>query len=415
MSTPPTGGGTAGVTDLEVNDVLLGRGLPVVKYEGNVRFRQLILEKKAAYSASSRHADKDRIARWVIQEIQNRGGRFLRRIESAEEATALGVPVGARAWKEVDARSAREKVKQAFRDHNHLQNKDARAAGATVATMPPIVPNATSSPQPQLPNPEYQRLQEEQRLALLQRQALLQQAVNGTGVGLFGGSNLPPQLMGYMPSSHQNLALLQQLQLQRDQQRQQLLTTLLQQQVPLQQMPPALSESVPREIPNANQNLLPLVLSSNSNGVPQFTSNDASLLLLARDSALQCNDAQRLTQANAVLNAGAIGDGGAVPRLQQQEPVAARGEVPTAAAAAVAQQAENREDRVSGSGVAAVSDDRKPSAKAAVSREKRGDQSNVSDTEKKPEQKDADSLSSSSSSLCALRGDYPKRKRAKHE
>ena len=96
--------------------VSLGRGRPIVRYQGNIRFRKLIQNRMKAYRDAYRHISKDAIAQEVVDVIISRGGRFLRRVESVIEAAELAVPQGAEAWKSVDRDAAICKCKQAFRD-----------------------------------------------------------------------------------------------------------------------------------------------------------------------------------------------------------------------------------------------------------------------------------------------------------
>jgi hypothetical protein len=113
---PALGINTPFVTALNPDDVLLGRGAPIINYEGNVRFRELVQTHKADYIGTGRHQTKDVIARQIVAEIGNRNGRFLRRIASSEQAQILGVPDGTTAWLVAHETVAIEKVKQALRD-----------------------------------------------------------------------------------------------------------------------------------------------------------------------------------------------------------------------------------------------------------------------------------------------------------
>jgi hypothetical protein len=67
------------VETLWPNDVLHGRGAPIIKYSGNVNFRAIIKDCKCQYSSTRRHIDKDAIALEVIKVIASRKGRFLQR------------------------------------------------------------------------------------------------------------------------------------------------------------------------------------------------------------------------------------------------------------------------------------------------------------------------------------------------
>ena len=105
------------VTELNDNDVLMGRGSPSSEYTGNLRFRQLVIDRREDYLKCSRRNDKHRIAMEIIQAIHDRGGRFLQRITTLEEAERLHVPPRVQAWKIIAASSPLfVKVKQLMRD-----------------------------------------------------------------------------------------------------------------------------------------------------------------------------------------------------------------------------------------------------------------------------------------------------------
>lgn len=108
------------VSELRPNDVLLGRGAPIIKYVGNVKFRALIKSRKQEYMATRRRVEKDVIALSIINVIGKRNGRFLQRIRpssrqaSVSEGPSEGKPPSV--WKIADRNIAAEKVKQALRD-----------------------------------------------------------------------------------------------------------------------------------------------------------------------------------------------------------------------------------------------------------------------------------------------------------
>jgi hypothetical protein len=85
---------------------------------GNVAFRDLVLAKKLDYRQAQRVRAKDDIARRIIDEIANRNGKFLRKIESPAEVKKLGLPEDrvARAWTMAKDDVVLEKVKQALRE-----------------------------------------------------------------------------------------------------------------------------------------------------------------------------------------------------------------------------------------------------------------------------------------------------------
>ena len=101
-------------------DVLNGRGAPILNHEGNVRFRALVRAKTAEYTATTRIAAKDKIARGIVQEIECTGGQFLQRMkpspsEQEKDLKIVGLVPQTR-WKQINDRAALDKVKQAFRD-----------------------------------------------------------------------------------------------------------------------------------------------------------------------------------------------------------------------------------------------------------------------------------------------------------
>lgn len=112
------------VTELQPNDVLMGRGAPIINYEGNVRFRDLVRTRKADYIHTTRHQVKDEIARSVLQEIHRRDGHFLRRIDSETELRQFGITEATKAWMVVHNDVALEKVKQALRDKDSEKRND---------------------------------------------------------------------------------------------------------------------------------------------------------------------------------------------------------------------------------------------------------------------------------------------------
>jgi hypothetical protein len=98
------------------NDIILGRGVPISKYEGNIRFRELIRDYKGEYMATGRHHRKQEIVAEVCEKLRERNCRFLSRIETDEEARKNGLPAGSRAWYIASEEAALSKVKQALRE-----------------------------------------------------------------------------------------------------------------------------------------------------------------------------------------------------------------------------------------------------------------------------------------------------------
>ena len=70
---------------LSANDVLCGRGSGPNDHEGNIRFRQLVLSRKAEYLSTNARQTKSRIAQEIVYHVKfrvNPQGRFLKKLEA---------------------------------------------------------------------------------------------------------------------------------------------------------------------------------------------------------------------------------------------------------------------------------------------------------------------------------------------
>ena len=133
--------------------LLKGRGQPAVRFGGNVNFRNLCCEKQAEYSSMQRHAQKDSIAREIVDEIKRRGGRFLRRCELKQHKVAAvsSVTCSEPEWIEIEDNDAIEKAKQTMRD-TRRQPSDSistRKDNTERSTSLPPIPVASSQHQSQ--------------------------------------------------------------------------------------------------------------------------------------------------------------------------------------------------------------------------------------------------------------------------
>lgn len=108
------------ILQLSLNDVLIGRGAPSNTNAGNKRFRDLVQKHKPEYLQTNKRYVKTKIAEDIMDIIiKDRGGRFLRKIESSVEAKQCGlVDNNTSAWLEVSEDIAMQKTKQALRDHD---------------------------------------------------------------------------------------------------------------------------------------------------------------------------------------------------------------------------------------------------------------------------------------------------------
>jgi hypothetical protein len=98
------------------NDILLGRGAPIINNEGNKRFRELVTKRKKRYLASSRHQEKNIIADEIIGILAERDAKFLKKVEDKEVLEKAGFRHDADVWEEVDDSTVIQKVKQALRE-----------------------------------------------------------------------------------------------------------------------------------------------------------------------------------------------------------------------------------------------------------------------------------------------------------
>ena len=116
------------VTELNDNDVLLGREAVALKGEGHRRFQQLIDAHVAGYNSNRRHAAKKAIADHIKDTIRGRGGRFMRKIETMAEKADIGAPTCADAFVMVDEEAVLQKIKQALRDKSKCDQQPERCA-----------------------------------------------------------------------------------------------------------------------------------------------------------------------------------------------------------------------------------------------------------------------------------------------
>jgi len=89
------------------HDVLLGRGKACYAHVGNIRLRNIVIERTHLYEGAG-FAVKQKVSDEVVALIRSKGGRFLK-----DDGTG---------WVEVDDETARKKVSHAFRTFRGLKN-----------------------------------------------------------------------------------------------------------------------------------------------------------------------------------------------------------------------------------------------------------------------------------------------------
>jgi len=111
--------------EINLNDVLCGRGGETNQHPGNVYYRTLVKARQVAY-LQARRSDKPRIAASVVKIIRELGGRFLKRHGGC--------------WVDVGDKKAREKTSQALRENapeiRERQNVAIHLASVSVPPAP---------------------------------------------------------------------------------------------------------------------------------------------------------------------------------------------------------------------------------------------------------------------------------------
>jgi len=96
-----------GLIEPTIQDVLLGRGVRLMKHPGNVRFREFIDGYKAEYDKAPR-SNRRKVSMKVVSELKSEGVRFLQKGESS-------------IWVESDISEAVNKVQQLFRSRRKIK------------------------------------------------------------------------------------------------------------------------------------------------------------------------------------------------------------------------------------------------------------------------------------------------------
>jgi len=83
-------------------DVLLGRGKPLQKHPGNLRYHHFVESYQDEYETASK-LEKTNLSKRIVQAMKESGGRFLKQDDAG--------------WMEIDDDTARYKVSHTFRNH----------------------------------------------------------------------------------------------------------------------------------------------------------------------------------------------------------------------------------------------------------------------------------------------------------
>ncbi len=85
-----------------IDDVLLGRGKPLQKHPGNLRYHHIVENYHGRYEKAQK-LEKTNLSKLIVHKMKDAGGRFLKQDD-----------VG---WIEIDDDAARYKVSHTFRNH----------------------------------------------------------------------------------------------------------------------------------------------------------------------------------------------------------------------------------------------------------------------------------------------------------
>mmetsp|Transcript_17753 Transcript_17753/g.40978 ORF Transcript_17753/g.40978 Transcript_17753/m.40978 type:complete len:652 (+) Transcript_17753:243-2198(+) len=77
------------VLEVKSDDVLLGRGSGPNDHVGNIKFRDLVHERKEEYLSTNHRQTKAMIAKDIVHQVYARGGRFLKKLGPVESAKKL--------------------------------------------------------------------------------------------------------------------------------------------------------------------------------------------------------------------------------------------------------------------------------------------------------------------------------------
>jgi hypothetical protein len=95
------------IVQIQPNDVLSGRGGATNSHSGNRAFRVLVKKYQDQYLKAKKR-DKPAVASLIVQKIRDKGGRFLKRVDTPPDGQVLWIDIG-------DER-AKEKACQALRE-----------------------------------------------------------------------------------------------------------------------------------------------------------------------------------------------------------------------------------------------------------------------------------------------------------
>jgi len=115
------------VTQVYPNDVLFGRGSGPNDHEGNIKFREIVAERKAEYMSTNHRQTKANIAKEIVQTVLKANGRFLKKLEGGD-LQKFGFPSSTEVYQIVGDDTVMEKAKQALRQNREKRDADTKKA-----------------------------------------------------------------------------------------------------------------------------------------------------------------------------------------------------------------------------------------------------------------------------------------------
>ena len=109
-STPENDGSSQTIPYPKTNDVLLGRGVPYQDFFGNVQLMESVDLYMLEYQTANERGRKGEICKEIVQQVQKRGGRFIRRTRTEDGEGDE--------WEEVSQKEALEKLGHLFRNRS---------------------------------------------------------------------------------------------------------------------------------------------------------------------------------------------------------------------------------------------------------------------------------------------------------
>lgn len=123
------------VTQVNPNDVLSGRGSGSNDNEGNIKFREMVAQRKNEYISTRNREAKANIAQEIVNTVLHAQGRFLKKIEGSDLKN-MRFPRNTELYQIVDPETAMEKTKQALRQNREKREGEDKPVIKIVSKVP---------------------------------------------------------------------------------------------------------------------------------------------------------------------------------------------------------------------------------------------------------------------------------------